>query len=233
VSQLITTTTDTAPPGPLKLPAGRSVLENRVAKRLPGHATSPRRLPEQQWPELDEQREQQEPLRRAAAAAIDELATLRRKFRREDAARDAELKRAALAGQTPPEDRRTAQVERERLANDATDRTCAIAAALADQIDTTIALVRQREEEWIGTLRERLMAAEADRREAERLLAQARIAEWGVHQLAAWVLSTSEDGPLGRQPGPIPSLPPRDFQTAVTARPWWRAQDMATRAGAA
>jgi hypothetical protein len=56
-------------------------------------------------------------------AASDELATLRRKFRHEDAARNAELKRAALAGQTPPEDRRTAQVERERLADDATDRT--------------------------------------------------------------------------------------------------------------
>jgi hypothetical protein len=67
---------------------------------------------------------------------------------------------------------------------------------------------------------------EAAVREAERKLREAREAEWRLHRVGQWVLTTSEDRSFGRQPAPKPELMPRNFNRDLLRtsleRPWHR-----------
>jgi hypothetical protein len=228
VDALITTTDTEAPPSPLKPPQPRSVKEGRLVMRLRGLTTAASWLPAGLWDELDQARDEHLRLRARASDEIDSLHDLHRRYRAEDINRNVALKNAARSGQQAPEDDRTSPGDRVGALSDAADRVWSALEVLADHIDATIALVQSSEQEWIGDLRGQLMAAEAERREAQARLARAREVEWQVHQLAGWVLATSEDGALGHgQPAPVlGSPPPPNFELAVTSRPWWRQQNI-------
>jgi hypothetical protein len=226
-----TTTTDIdAPAGPLRLPLGRTREEGRVAMRLGSYLTSPRWLPAGWWPELDEAREEHRRLCSRLAEQLDQVKRLGRVHKAEDVNYAARLKAAARTAQAAPEDDRTPPAEREHQVNAALDQMWSLAAALADVCDETIALIAAREPDWINDLGQRRLEAEHARREADRLLQEARIAEWGVHQVASWVLATSEGRESFRgQPVPPPQPPPDQFERAILSRPWWREQDMRLR----
>lgn len=100
---------------------------------------------------------------------------------------------------------------------------------LAEVVDAVVDLYRQREDDWLADLRARLEPAREKRREAERLLEEAKTEEWQLHQLGQHVQMTADDGPLGRQPVPTPSLPPAQFSvevaTSMLERPWHKRRD--------
>jgi hypothetical protein len=79
---------------------------------------------------------------------------------------------------------------------------------LAEVADAVIELVREREDDWLADLRGRLEPAREKRREAQRLLDEAKAEEWGIHRLGMWVQVTSQDGAFGRQPSPTIEPPP-------------------------
>ena len=81
---------------------------------------------------------------------------------------------------------------------------------LSEVVDSVTELVRDREDPWLADLRARLLPAQEKRREAERLLAEAKADEWQLHRLGQWVQITSEDGAFGR-PAPNASEPPAQF----------------------
>lgn len=53
-------------------------------------------------------------------------------------------------------------------------------------------------------------------------MAEAEAQEYGVHMLAVWVRTTSDDGPFGRQPYRKPQGVPAGFQlpSSELAQPW-------------
>jgi hypothetical protein len=93
---------------------------------------------------------------------------------------------------------------------------------LGEVAEAVIELVREREDDWLADLRGQLEPA----REAERLVDEAKGAEWQLHLLGQWVQKTSEDGPFGRQPAPTRSAPPAQFSEEILRSslevPWHR-----------
>jgi hypothetical protein len=98
---------------------------------------------------------------------------------------------------------------------------------LAEVTDAVIALVRENEDAWLADLRQRLEPAREKRREAERLVQEAKAEEWRLHGMGNWLQVTSQDGPLGRQPAPtldqeIPERFSADVLRSSLERPWHR-----------
>ena len=98
-----------------------------------------------------------------------------------------------------------------------------VMAEVADEIINTL---REQEPDILGELRVRLGAAEEKRREAERLIAEAKWRGVDIHRLGQWLMTTSDHGPLGRQPAPRPEPMPAQFDRGLLAtsleRPWHR-----------
>ena len=113
-------------------------------------------------------------------------------------------------GRTPGEQR---QAERAAIE----ERLWAGVIVLAEVTDAVIELVREREDDWLADLRVRLEPAREKRREAERLLAEAKAEEWRIHRLGQWLQITSEDGAFGRQPAPDLESPPERFSAERVA----------------
>jgi hypothetical protein len=206
--------------------AGRALVE-----KLRGHAVDPGWLPtsgllgEALGGERAEHLRQLEGLQAAADAYRDAEAT----FLREDREHAAALRSYVREGGDPPADERTRLADREaRLAALREDLEARVV-VLAAHVERVVGLLRDREHDLLADLRAQLEPARAKRREAERLLAEAKGEEWHLAQLGRWVQQTSQDGPLGRQPAPIPSPPPAQFSEAMVRaaleRPWYAHQD--------
>jgi hypothetical protein len=95
---------------------------------------------------------------------------------------------------------------------------------LGEVADQVIEVVRTYEDSWFTDLRCQLEPAREKRREAERLLEEAKSEEWLLHKMGQWIQLTSDDSAFRRQPHPSPSPPPAQFSTEVAAsvleRPW-------------
>lgn len=138
-----------------------------------------------EWPELEDLAVAHRRLlaRRGEVASLS--AALPHQFEQEDKDhRDAMAASFAAEGpatdeRTPPEERKAALAEADeqlRAANDALDRF----------VREAVALIEAHVDGWIGDLATRRDGAAEKRREAERLLAEARADEVGVAQLEEW-----------------------------------------------
>jgi hypothetical protein len=200
-------------PGPLQIPLP-SDTKTRVAmaEHLRGYTTSERWLPEGLWPELDELRAEQLRLRDQVAADLDALHDLLTKFRLEDREHQERLLQAHRDGRpTSAEDRRTPAGHRAAARTTIEERLWAGALVFAEHAEHVIDSVREHEDEWLVDLRSQLTGAEEKRREAERLLAEARAEEFHVQRLGQWVQATADDEAFGRQPAPTVQPVPRRF----------------------
>jgi len=218
-------------------PAMQTALARKhLVERLRGHTTSAHWLPEGLAPELDELRAEQLRLRSQIAAERDALRALTARFTQEDAEFAQALREAYRSGTAdspakPPDDRRTPAEQRAAESGAATERLWAAAEVLADCGDTVIETVREHETEWLGDLRSQLTGVQEKRREAERLLAEARAEEFRAHRLGAWIQATADDLAMGRQPAPtVVPMPERFVLPQETLeRPWHKVREWAAK----
>jgi hypothetical protein len=221
--------TDHQQPGPLVLPLSPPSPDaaRAVREKLRGHSTAANWLPEGLWRELDQLRAEQLRVRDQVAAELDGLEDLGARFREEDKQHDRELRQAQRDGSPEAvEDRRTPPEERQAERAAIEERLWAGVMVIGEIADAVIELVREREDDWLAELRMRLEPAREKRREAERLLAEAKAEEWRIHELGQWLQITSEDGAFGRQPAPDFEPPPErfsaDMMQASLEVPWHR-----------
>ncbi len=146
--------------------------------------------------ELDELRDEHRRRVTRVEAAIQTLLRREQDWKEEDAGRAEELRAAHRAGEAPPADERTADVEREAERARLTESVWAAAQVLAEHVTRVVETVRGREDEWLADLEGRLGPAAAKRREAERLLHQARAEEFQIHGRAKWLKAIADNGPL-------------------------------------
>lgn len=212
--------------GPLKFPPPPDT-KTRVAvnQQLQGHTTSAQWLPEGLWPELDELRGEQLRMRAQVAVELDALEALDRKHRLEDREHQQRLRQAHRDGDpSSAEDPRTPAGQRaaERAAIE--ERVSAGLHVFAEHAERVIDCVREHEDEWLADLRSQLTVAEGQRREAERLVAEAKADEFHVQRLGMWVQVTADDEALGRQPAPTRQPVPHQFSREAVKhaveRPW-------------
>jgi hypothetical protein len=215
--------------GPLRIPiapGGRVEVRLALTERLKGHTTSAGWLPAGLSPELDELRTNSLRLRGRAANDLRAMEQLHREQQDEDRKHQVALQHALRDGEGVPEDRRTSPEVRQSQHANLQERLDADILVMAEVADKIIEKLREQEPNILGTLRVGLNGAQDKRREAERLIAEAESEEWRIHRLGQWVLTTSEDGPLGRQPAPTPQPMPAQFDRALLAtslkRPWHR-----------
>jgi hypothetical protein len=66
--------------------------------------------------------------------------------------------------------------------------------AFAELVERAIETIREHEDEWLAELRdERVPLVENKRREAQRLVAEARTDEWLLDRVARWIRGTADD----------------------------------------
>jgi hypothetical protein len=168
-------------PGPLALTlsaAQPSPEAIRAIRKLRGHSTSALWLPQGLWPELDELRAKHLRVREQVAAEQAALKAIDARFRDEDRQHELGLRQAHRDGhpdsvedqRTPPEQRRAQRAE-------VYERLSAGIIVFAEVAEAVIELVRDREDDLLADLRARLEPAREKRREAERLVAEAKTEE--------------------------------------------------------
>ena len=192
---------------------------------LRGHSTAANWLPDGLWPELDQLRAEQLRVREQVVTELTAREALQARFRAEDKQHEERLRQAHREGRPDSvEDRRTAVEQRQAERKAIEENLWAGVIVLAEVAEQVIELVREREDDWLAGLRVQLEPAREKRREAERLFAEAKAEEWQLHQLGQWLQITSEDGPLGRQPAPLPSPPQfsADVLRSSLEVPWHR-----------
>lgn len=140
------------------------------------------------WPELADLGEQHRRLLARRAEVYAERTTLNDRFEAEDKARHAAQTAAYLTDEpselpdvTPPE-------ERTATHKALSDRTRALNSALDEFLRETVAVIEARVGDWTGDLANRREAAAEQRREAERLLAEARAEEVATARVEQWLL---------------------------------------------
>ncbi|MBN1529437.1 MAG: hypothetical protein JW895_10280 [Thermoleophilaceae bacterium] len=213
---------------PLRLTLPPRTKENaRALRRLRGHSTAPNWIPAGLSGELDALRGEHLRLLGQVAAELAALDATSARFRREDQDHARALREAQRDGVPDSvEDTRTSTADRRSVLVAITERYWAAVAVLADLVDAVVSLYRQREDEWLADLRAQLGPIEEERREAQRVLDEARAKEWLIHRLGQHVQITSEAGPHGFQPAPAPEPPPPQFSAEVfesmLRRPWHR-----------
>jgi hypothetical protein len=207
-------------------PKARTVM----TEQLRGYTTSDRWLPEGMWPALDELRTEQLRLRAQVAADLSALNDLATRFRVEDLEHQERLRQAYRGGiPGAVEDTRTPSDQRAAGRAAAEEHVWAGAHVLAEHAERIIASVRDHEDDWLADLRSRLGVAVEKRREAERLLAEARAEEFRVHRMGQWVQATADDEAFGRQPAPAVEPVPRSLSPDALKdsleRPWHRQRE--------
>lgn len=210
---------------PARPPDGRTMT--LITEKLKGFTTAANWLPEGMWPELDDLRVEQLRLRGVLVADIGAWHALADGFNTEDQKFAAELRQAYRDGFPPPEDTRTPEAERKAQLRGIEDRLWAGAVVFAEHADLVVATIRENEGKWLADLKSRAADALEKVREAERIAAEARTAQWHVAQLGKWLQNQADDGPFGRQPVPDGSTPKPatvgDHLIAnALARPWSR-----------
>lgn len=216
-------------PGPLVLPLSPPSADaaRAVREKLRGHSTAANWLPEGLWPELDELRSEQLRVRDQVVAELTALEALDARCSDEDQQHERQLRQAQRDGSPGSvKDARTPREQRQAARATAEERLWAGVTVLGEVVDSVIELVREREDEWLADLRARLEPQREQRRELENKLAEVRALEWQTHQFGHWVQNTSQDGPFGRQPAPLPSPPPAQFSADLLRSslevPWHR-----------
>ena len=220
------------PEGPITwpLPPPNEAAMRAVREKLRGHATAANWLPEGLWPELDELRHEHLRVRHQVAGEVAALKALEDRFREEDRCYERGLQQAQREDRLEAvEDRRTPSEKRRADQATIAERLWAGVIVLGETKDAVIELFREREDDWLADLRAQLEPAREKRREAERLLEEAKAEEWHLHQLGQWVQITADDGAFGAQPAPTPSPPPARFSAEVAAsmleRPWHKRRE--------
>jgi hypothetical protein len=223
---MTTATPSTTPSGPVKLPRGRNVIENRIAARLGGHTTTPAWLDGAPFPELDELADDHRRLVAQLAANVDAVRDLSAEHAREDAEHRDALIAAARSGEAAPADPRTSAGDRDAARDAALDQAWATAQALAEVADAVIETARQHEDTWLDAINADAQDALAQEAEALRKLAQARAQRVRCGWRARWVIDTADDASaLARAPFPtddqhVPSGANPD--ALPLRRPWHR-----------
>jgi hypothetical protein len=195
------------------LPVLDIAARRALVERLTGHVLDPGWLPaagvlgEALAAERAEHLRQLEGLRAAADAYRDAQAG----FEAEDRQHVAALRAHVRDGGEPPADERTGPADRESRVAALREDLEARLVVLAGHVERVVGDLGDRQDQLLGELRALLEPADAKRREAERLLAEARGELWQLAQTGRWLQMTAADGPLGRQPAPIPSPPPPTF----------------------
>lgn len=222
--------TTKAQDGPLLIPlrpGGRVEIRVALTERLKGHTTSANWLPAGLSPELDTLRVEFGRLRSRAALDLQALDDLIAEHHAEDRKHQKALEHALRDPRAAEaEDRRTSPEERDRQRDDLHERVDADVLVMAEVADRIIATIREQEPAILASLKIRLAQAQEKRREAERLMYEARQLEWMLHRQGQWTMNTSDDGPFGRQPAPTPEPPPAMFDAGLLEtsldRPWHR-----------
>lgn len=139
------------------------------------------------WPELAELREQHQRLLVRQAKLYAARRELEAQFEQEDKGHRAAMA-ASFAADEPSDHELTPPAEREAALTALNEQL----RGASDVIDTflreTVAVIEQRVTAWSGDLANRREGAAEQRREAERLLAEARAEEVGVARLEQWLL---------------------------------------------
>lgn len=227
-------TTPTATPAPTisgsllshlaDTPHVRQVLAMSPGGRLSGATTSDRWLPQDLAPELDDARQEHLRIRARVVEAIVARADLRAGYKREDAEHAEALRQAYRVGGRQPEDTRTSEADRETAIARAEERLWAGVDVLGEQVEEVVNLIREHENEWLGAVRTRLRGLEQERHDAQLRIDAVAGEEWKLHRTGQWILTSSDDGILGRQPAPEPCAPPPDFDRGLlatsTTRSW-------------
>jgi hypothetical protein len=199
--------------GPLQLPLGRTVHERLTAERLKGHLTSDLWLPQGAWADLDPLRDEHLLLRERLAGELNALAELYAEFAVEDATHRQALKRSMADGEEL-HDERTPGADRDQAVQDALDKVWLRIEVLADFVDNVVATVAERRDDWANVLGQQLLAAQENRRQAQRLLDQAAAVEHHSTVLGVWLDRTADNGWGRGQPCP-PLLAPQAVEDAV------------------
>lgn len=212
--------------GPLlaHLPAAPTPeLHVLLAGRLSGHVTSDTWLPEGLAAELDKLRDRHLVLRTRVVREIEQLRALNAWYRAEDRAHAEALREAHRTGTTAT-DARTSDADRENALGVAVESLWPGIEVLAEFVAETIDAIRENETAWLGVLRMKLHQVEQQEAAARALVDESLSDMWRLHRTGQWILSTSDDGPLGRQPAPQACEPPTMFSRELLAtsleRPW-------------
>lgn len=213
---------------PLRPP--NEVCHVTIHEKFRGRATSDRWLPEGLSPGLDGLGAEHLQVRSQVQAALESLAVLDAGYLEEDQAHAQELRQAQREGRaddvadtrTPPDARQTHRAAVE-------DRLWAGVIVLGEVVDQVFEHILETAPTMLDELRGRLGSATEKKREAEKLLDEARTEEWHVAQQARWVRQHIGDRSFGAQPTPEPSLPPAQFSEAQLERalkiPWHQRGD--------
>jgi hypothetical protein len=189
-----------------------------------GHGTSDRWLPDQDyWPELTEARETHLRVRGQLLEELDALDALDARFAEEDRDHGLELRQAQREGRRPGKDARTSPEERAAERSKVAERAWAALLVLKETVDSTVALIREHEEEWLAALRAEREGMLDKVREAEKVLAEAKVAEYGLWQRRQYLMMTADHSVFGLQPFPEPQEPPRGWTPTPTGleRRWF------------
>ena len=145
------------------------------------------------------------------------MAELAARWKAEDAEHEEHLRQAVREGRPAEsvEDRRT-PVEQEHAR--ALDAYWAAVRVLAEKANAIVDYFREHEPELQAELRRRAVPALEEKREAERVAAEAQKKVWHIAQLGMWVKQTRDGGPFGGQPAPTPEPPPKHFHEDMLER---------------
>ena len=138
-----------------------------------------------EWPELEDLATAHRRLLARRAEVIGERAALPRRFEQEDK-EHREAMAASFATDGPATDERTPLEEREAATIAADEQLRAANTALDTFVREAVTLIEAHVAGWIGDLATRREGSADKRREAERLLAEARAEEVGVARLSEW-----------------------------------------------
>ena len=184
-----------------QLQHGEKLLRENPALRQPDW------LPEGIWPELDELHDRHVKLLADLSVHLQRVGALRRKYDDEDEARE----KALSEGDEPP--KVTTEAKRDVALSEAKASSAAAKRALAIFLAEAVALVQEKEADWLDECAGRDQAAEAKRIEAQRLLDEAKRDAWIAKRARMWVERTAKDRPMLHIAGPSlsePLTPPQE-----------------------
>jgi hypothetical protein len=129
--------------------------------------------PADEWPEFAEQRAEHESLLTQRQKAWDDACALAETFEAEDVAREQEVKEALREGREPDESQTTPPEQRADARREALTKWEQATDLLVEFLERVCAEIRERGGELYGALDAEASAIEANRAEAQRLLAEA------------------------------------------------------------
>lgn len=143
-------------------------------------------LPSGVWVELDERAVTHARLLDARREVVAEATATAAGYRAEDAAYQEAMTSGFLSDADAKLPTMTSREEREAVRREFRERAVALDSALVQFIKESIAAIEEHAEQWLGDLANRREVAAERRREAERLLIEARAEELRTARLEHW-----------------------------------------------